>query len=81
MDKTCFGDKPSGLSQYIFSFLQEVPKQSNEALTDGIKLVKMQKHTVRWHTMYKQQFWGCTGFDGGHAAGEAIPMRWVKWQN
>ena len=23
----------------------------------------------------------CTGFDGGHAAGEAIPMRWVKWQN
>lgn len=41
MDKTCFGDKPSGLNQYIFSFLQEVPKQSNEALTDGIKLVKM----------------------------------------
>lgn len=26
-------------------------------------------------------FRGCTGFDGGHAAGEAIPMRWVKWQN
>ena len=23
---------------------------------------------------------GCTGFDGGHAAGEAIPMQWVKWQ-
>jgi len=24
---------------------------------------------------------GCTGFDGGHAAGEAIRMRCVKWQN
>ena len=24
---------------------------------------------------------GCTGFDGGHAAGEAIRMQCVKWQN
>jgi len=25
--------------------------------------------------------WGCTGFDREHAAGEAIRMQCVKWQN